>query len=48
MDFGQSSPEDEDLYSTRSWATLIRGRAFPHCHLDPTEKKKNPRKLESV
>lgn len=28
MDFGQSSPEDEDLYSTRSWET-----ASQRCHL---------------
>lgn len=26
MDFGQSSPEDEDLYSTRSWETTAGSR----------------------
>lgn len=33
MDFGQSSPEDEDLYSTRSWDTSVGETSFLHCHL---------------
>lgn len=33
MDFGQSSPEDEDLYSTRSWRTAVGGTSLPHYRL---------------
>lgn len=48
MDFGQSSPEDEDLYSTRSWATAVGGRLLPHSSPIYIQRKKKKRTQSSV
>lgn len=40
MDFGQSSPEDEDLYSTRSWEPTLL--AALHLHTVPSQTPNKP------